>query len=127
MNNQKSQKYGGFDPHIEEKEQSMNKQNGKVAENKGKNPCTVMKFGYTTSMTVRNPITADLAPMNENDLRDMLDDGPRAGNFNPTPDEVQEVLAQIHADMGDRDPNWSSDEDGLSPADAQALQNHLDG
>jgi hypothetical protein len=68
-----------------------------------------MKLGYATSMTVRNPITADLAPMNENDLRDMLDDGPRAGNWNPTPDEVQEVLAQIHTDMGDRNPSWSSE------------------
>jgi hypothetical protein len=47
--------------------------------------------------------------MNETDLREMLDDGPRAGNWNPTPDEVQEALAQIHADMGDRDPNWSSE------------------
>lgn len=59
-------------------------------------------------MTVQNPI-GDLPAMNENDLRDMLDDGPRAGNWNPTPDEVQELLAQIHADMGDRDPNWSSE------------------
>jgi hypothetical protein len=59
-------------------------------------------------MTVQNPI-GDLQPMNETDLREMLDDGPRAGNWNPTPDEVQEALAQIHADMGDRDPNWSSE------------------
>lgn len=70
-----------------------------------------MKLGYTTSMTVRNPITANLAPMNETDLREMLDDGPRAGNWNPTPTEVQEALAQIHADMGDRHPQWSSDND----------------
>ncbi len=70
-----------------------------------------MSLEYVYIMTVRNPITADLAPMNENDLRDMLDDGPRAGNWNPTPDEVQEVLAQIHADMGDRDPSWSSEVD----------------
>ena len=47
--------------------------------------------------------------MSEKDLREMLDDGPRAGCWNPTPDEVQEVLAQIHADMGDRNPQWSSD------------------
>ena len=64
--------------------------------------------------------------MNQTDLRDMLDDGPRGYASNPSPDEIQEVLAQIHNDMGDRNPEWSSDEDGLSPADAQALQNHLD-
>lgn len=68
-----------------------------------------MSLGYVTSMTVQNPITANLAPMNETDLREMLDDGPRAGCWNPSPDEVQEVLAEIHADMGDRDPSWSSD------------------
>jgi len=44
VNNQKSQKYGGFDPHIEEKEQSMNKQNGKVAENKGKEMDYMLDF-----------------------------------------------------------------------------------
>ena len=76
-------------------------------------------------MTVQNPIS-QLAPMNQTDLRDMLDDGPRGYVSNPSPDEIQEVLAQIHNDMGDRNPEWSSDEDGLSPADAQALQNHLD-
>jgi hypothetical protein len=63
-------------------------------------------------MTVQNPI-GDLKPMNETDLREMLDDGPRCGNWNPTPDEVQEVLAQIHADLGDRDPRFSTDEDQL--------------
>ena len=47
--------------------------------------------------------------MTESDLRDMLDDGPRCGNWNPTPDEIQEVLAEIHADLGDRDPTWSSE------------------
>ena len=51
--------------------------------------------------------------MSEKDLREMLDDGPRAGCWNPTPDEVQEVLAQIHADLGDRDPRFSTDEDQL--------------
>jgi len=47
--------------------------------------------------------------MSETDLREMLDDGPRCGNWNPAPDEVQEALAQIHADLGDRDPRWSSE------------------
>ena len=77
-------------------------------------------------MTIQNPIADSLPPMNETDLRDMLDDGPRSGNFNPTDEVVQDLLARIHNDMGDRNPEWSSDEDGLSPADAQALQNHLD-
>tara|TARA_B100000497_G_scaffold127673_1_gene170325 strand:+ start:1513 stop:1743 length:231 start_codon:yes stop_codon:yes gene_type:complete len=74
-------------------------------------------------MTVQNPIVDILPPMNETDLRDML-----AGGyvFNPSHDEIQEVLAQIHNNMDDHNPEWSSDEDGLSPADAQALQNHLD-
>jgi len=76
-------------------------------------------------MTVENPI-GQLAPMTESDLRDMLSDGPRYGNWNPTPDEIQEVLAEIHSDLGDRDPRWSTDQDGLNPADAQALQSHLD-
>ena len=76
-------------------------------------------------MTVQNPIS-QLAPMNQSDLHDMLADGPRGYVFNPSHDEIQEVLAQIHNNMGDHNPEWSSDEDGLSPADAQALQNHLD-
>ena len=70
-----------------------------------------MSLCYVTSMTVNNPITANLAPMSEADLHMLMDDGPRAGCWNPTPDEVQEVLAQIHADMGDRDPSWSSEVD----------------
>ena len=69
-----------------------------------------MGLGYVIRMTVQNPI-GQLTPMNETDLREMLDDGPRAGNWNPTPTEVQEALAQIHADMGDRHPQWSSDND----------------
>ena len=46
--------------------------------------------------------------------------------FTHDPREVQELLAEVHADLGDRDPNWSTDQDGLTPADAQALQTHLD-
>ena len=42
------------------------------------------------------------------------------------PREIQALLAEVHADLGDRDPNWSTDQDGLTPADAQALQTHLD-
>ena len=46
--------------------------------------------------------------------------------FSHDPRELQELLAEVHAELGDRDPRFSTDEDGLSPADAQALQNHLD-
>jgi hypothetical protein len=46
--------------------------------------------------------------------------------FHHDPREVQELLAEVHAELGDRDPSWSTDQDGLTPADAQALQNHLD-
>ena len=46
--------------------------------------------------------------------------------FTQDPREVQELLAEVHAELGDRDPQWSTDEDGLTPADAQALQTHLD-
>ena len=46
--------------------------------------------------------------------------------FTQDPREVQELLAEVHAELGDRDPSFSTDEDGLSPADAQALQSHLD-
>ena len=43
------------------------------------------------------------------------------------PRELQELLAEVHDELGDRHPQWSTDEDGLTPADAQALQTHLDG
>jgi hypothetical protein len=46
--------------------------------------------------------------------------------FTHDPREVQELLAEVHAELGDRDPSWSTDQEGLTPADAQALQNHLD-
>ena len=46
--------------------------------------------------------------------------------FTHDPREVQELLAEVHAELGDRHPSFSTDEDGLSPADAQALQSHLD-
>jgi hypothetical protein len=62
-------------------------------------------------MTVQNPIS-QLAPMNPSDLNDMLADGPRGYVFSPSHDEMQEILAQIHDDMGDRNPEWSSDQEG---------------
>mgnify|MGYP003626259638 len=67
-----------------------------------------MIFWYIPLMTVENPI-GQLSPMKESDLHDMLSDGPRCGNWNPTPDEIQEVLAEIHDNLGDCDPTWSSE------------------
>ena len=47
--------------------------------------------------------------------------------FHHDPRELQELLAEVHDELGERHPQWSTDEDGLTPADAQALQTHLDG
>ena len=58
------------------------------------------------------------------ELIDPLADGPRAGLLNPNPEEVQELLAQVHAEAGDRDFAWSSD---AERADEAALSRHLDG
>jgi len=44
VNNQKSKKYGGRNPHIQKKEQSKNKENGKSAENKGNKMVNVLDF-----------------------------------------------------------------------------------
>ena len=46
MNNQKSKKYGGFDPHIKKKEQSKNKENGKSAENNDKKMDNVLDYQW---------------------------------------------------------------------------------
>jgi len=46
--------------------------------------------------------------------------------FTHDPRELQALLAEVHDELGDRDPSWSTDQEGLTPADAQALQNHLD-
>ena len=68
----------------------------------------------------------DFMTVRPEELIDALDDGPRGGQFNPNPEEMQDLLAQVHAELGDRDPAWLSDE-GLDRGDAQALQVHLDG
>ena len=59
-------------------------------------------------------------------IEEMTKQDPRE-MFHHDPRELQELLAEVHAELGDRDPSWSTDEDGLTPADAQALQTHLDG
>jgi len=68
----------------------------------------------------------DFITIRPEELTDSLADGPRAGMPHPDPEEVQELLAQVHAELGDRDPAWSSEE-GLDRGAAQALQSHLDG
>ena len=42
----------------------------------------------------------DFITVRPEELIDALEDGPRGGQFNPNPEEVQELLAQVHADMG---------------------------
>jgi hypothetical protein len=54
----------------------------------------------------------DLYKVTPEELIDSLSDGPRPLLLNPDPVEVQELLSEVHADLGDRDPKWSSDEDG---------------
>ena len=68
----------------------------------------------------------DFITIRPEELTDALADGPRGGHFNPDPEELQALLAEVHAELGDRDPAWSSEE-GLDRGDAQALQVHLDG
>ena len=68
----------------------------------------------------------DFMTVRPEELIDALEDGPRGGQFNPNPEEMQNLLSQVHAELGDRDPAWSSEE-GLDRGDAQALQVHLDG
>jgi len=58
-------------------------------------------------------------------IEEMAKQDPRE-MFTHDPRELQELLAEVHDELGDRDPSWSTDQEGLTPADAQALQNHLD-
>ena len=59
-------------------------------------------------------------------IEEMAKQDPRE-MFHHDPRELQELLAEVHDELGDRHHQWSTDEDGLTPADAQALQTHLDG
>ena len=60
----------------------------------------------------------DFATIRPEELIDALADGPRGGQFNPDPEELQALLAEVHAD--DSIP-YSHE------GDAQALQCYLDG
>ena len=59
-------------------------------------------------------------------IKELAQQDPREFFGENDPREIQELLSEVHAELGDRHPNFSTDEDGLSPADAQALQSHLD-
>ena len=63
----------------------------------------------------------DFATATSVELVDSLADGPRHGQFNPDPEEVQALLAEIHADDG---IPYSYEQE---QQDAQALQVYLDG
>ena len=65
----------------------------------------------------------DFATVRPEELIDALEDGPRGGQFNPDPEEMQALLAEVHADDGI--PH--SYEQEQEQQDAQALQVHLDG
>ena len=75
---------------------------------------------YSTRMTDLH----DFITTRPEELIDSLADGPRAGTLNLNPEEVQDLLAQIHAEVGDRDFAGSSD---AERADEAALSRHLDG
>ena len=62
----------------------------------------------------------DFATIRPEELTDALADGPRGGQFNPNPEEVQALLAEVHADDGI--PHSYEEQH-----DAQALQVYLDG
>ena len=63
----------------------------------------------------------DFAAVRPEELIDALADGPRHGAFNPDPEELQALLAEVHADDGI--PHSYEQEQ----QDAQALQVYLDG
>lgn len=63
----------------------------------------------------------DFMTVRPEELIDALEDGPRGGQFNPDPEELQALLAEVHVDDGI--PHSYEQEQ----QDAQALQVHLDG
>ena len=70
-----------------------------------KNACTVSWLCYSPYMTDLH----DFIAVRPEELIDSLADGPRAGQFNPSPEEVQELLAQVHAE--EHPSQHSTDED----------------
>ena len=72
---------------------------------------------YSSPMTELH----DFMTVRPEELIDALEDGPRGGQFNPDPEELQALLAEVHADAG-IPPSYEQEQQ-----DAQALQVHLDG
>jgi len=70
-----------------------------------KNACAVSWLCYSPYMTDLH----DFITIRPEELIDSLEDGPRAGQFNPNPEEVQELLAQVHAE--EHPTQHSTDED----------------
>ena len=58
----------------------------------------------------------DFITVRPEELIDSLADGPRAGQFNPSPEEVQELLAQVHAEEHPTQHSTDDDERVESPA-----------
>ena len=79
-----------------------------------KNACTVSWLCYSPYMTDLH----DFIKVRPEELIDSLADGPRAGQFNPSPEEVQELRAEGHAEEhptqhstdDDERPTWTSAE-----------------
>ena len=72
---------------------------------KKENACTVSCPCYSPLMTDLH----DFIKVRPEELIDAMDDGPRAGQFNPSPEEVQELLAQVHAE--EHPTQFSTDDD----------------
>ena len=72
---------------------------------KKENACAVSWMCYFPHMTDLH----DFITIRPEELIDSLEDGPRAGQFNPNPEEVQELLAQVHAE--EHPTHFSTDQD----------------
>ena len=72
---------------------------------------------YSSPMTELH----DFMTVRPEELIDALEDGPRGGQFNPDPEELQALLAEVHADDGIPHSYEQQQQD------AQALQVYLDG
>ena len=77
-----------------------------------KNACTVSWLCYSPYMTDLH----DFIKVRPEELIDSLADGPRAGQFNPSPEEVQELLAQVHAEEHPTQHSTDDDERDEPPA-----------
>ena len=65
----------------------------------------------------------DFIKVRPEELIDSLADGPRAGQFNPSPEEVQELLAEVHAE--EHPTQYSPDDDARPPWPSAAWVEHM--